>query len=85
MVKSDGWERGWAGIWGRKEDILSMDARMLDVTTGIVSLAVFIITLIFLPKIMPAPQWQGMAYIIAIVVYITFMTGTGFLIREKIA
>lgn len=77
---------GWAGIWGRKEDNLSMDARMLDVTTGVVSLAVFIITLIFLPKIVPlGSNLQGMAYITAIVVYIAFMTGTGFLIREKIA
>jgi hypothetical protein len=62
-----------------------MDARMLDVTTGVVSLVVFIIALIFLPKIIPAGSWQGMAYVIAIVVYIAFMTGTGFLIREKIA
>jgi hypothetical protein len=62
-----------------------MDARMLDVTTGIVSLVVFIIALIFLPKIVPSREWQGVAYVIAIVVYITFMTGTGFLIREKIA
>jgi hypothetical protein len=75
---------GWAGIRGRKEDSLSMDARMLDVTTGITSLAVFMIALIVLPML-PVPGGMGMAYVLAIVVYIALMSGTGFLIREKIA
>jgi len=70
---------------GDEAGLILMDARMLDVTTGIVSLAVFIIALIALPKAVPVREWQGAAYIIAIVIYIAFMTGTGFLIREKIA
>ena len=62
-----------------------MDARMLDVTTGVVSLAVFIIALIALPKVVPGGAGQGVAYVAAIVIYIALMTGTGLLIREKIA
>ncbi|HVN66325.1 MAG TPA: hypothetical protein VMT31_06910 [Methanomicrobiales archaeon] len=61
-----------------------MDARMLDVTMGIGSLAVFIVALIALPKLVPA-SLKGVAYIIAIVIYIALMTGTGILIGEKIA
>jgi hypothetical protein len=63
-----------------------MDARMLDVTTGITSLVVFIIMLIFLPGLFRGlPGGAGTAYVVAIIVYIVFMSGTGFLIREKIA
>jgi hypothetical protein len=63
-----------------------MDARMLDVTTGVTSLVVFIIMLIFLPGLFQGvPNGAGMAYVVAIMVYIVFMSGTGFLIREKIA
>jgi len=61
-----------------------MDARMLDVTTGITSLVVFIIMLIALPML-PIPGGNGVAYVLAIVIYIALMSGTGFLIREKIA
>jgi Ca2+/Na+ antiporter len=63
-----------------------MDARMLDVTTGIVTLVVFIMMLFFLPVLFDKlPGGAGMAYVVAIVVYILFMSGSGFLIREKIA
>ncbi|HVP24902.1 MAG TPA: hypothetical protein VMS81_02880 [Methanomicrobiales archaeon] len=61
-----------------------MNARMLDVTTGITSLLVFIVMLIVLPKLFPAGG-QGMAYVLAIAIYIALMSGSGFLIREKIA
>ena len=60
-----------------------MDARMLDVTTGAVSLAVFMVALIVLP--MAIPGEKGLAYVLAIVVYVALMSGAGFLIREKIA
>ena len=69
---------------GDEAGYIPMDARMLDVTSGIASLAVFIIALVALPKLVPAVA-RGAAYIIAIVIYIAFMTGTGLLIREKIA
>ncbi len=63
-----------------------MDAWKLDVATGVTSLVAFIIMLIFLPGLFQGlPGGAGTAYVIAIVVYIVFMSGTGFLIREKIA
>jgi len=69
-----------------REDSWSMDARILDVTTGVVSLVVFIMMLFFLPSLFrQLPGGAGMAYVVAIVVYIVFMSGSGFLIREKIA
>ena len=65
-----------------------MNARMLDVATGITSLAVFVILLIFLPVVFRGnviPGGAGLAYVVAIVIYIAFMSGSGILIREKIA
>jgi len=61
-----------------------MDALMLDVVTGVTSLAVFIVALIYLPMLAPAREWQGPAYLIAIVIFIALMSGAGFLIKEKI-
>ena len=66
----------------REED--TMNARMLDVATGITSLLLFIIVLIVFPSL-PVPGGKGMAYVLAIAVYIALMSGAGFLIREKIA
>jgi len=63
---------------------ISMNARMLDVATGVTSLVVFIIVLIALPAL-PLPGGKGMGYVLAIAVYIALMSGAGFLIREKIA
>jgi hypothetical protein len=61
-----------------------MNARILDVATGITSLAVFIIALIALSALV-SPAWRGMAYVVAIAIYIALMSGSGILIREKIA
>jgi hypothetical protein len=69
---------------GEEGRLLPMNARMLDVATGITSLLVFLIMLIALPAL-PLPGGKGMAYVLAIVVYIALMSGAGFLIREKIA
>jgi hypothetical protein len=69
---------------GEEGGKLSMNARMLDVATGVTSLVVFIIMLIALPAL-PVPGGKGMAYVLAIVVYIALMSGAGLLIREKIA
>jgi hypothetical protein len=63
---------------------IPMNARMLDVATGVTSLVVFIIVLIALPSL-PIPGGKGIAYVLAIAVYIALMSGAGFLIREKIA
>jgi hypothetical protein len=69
---------------GEEGRLLPMNARMLDVATGITSLLVFLVMLIALPAL-PLPGGRGMAYVLAIVVYIALMSGAGFLIREKIA
>ena len=70
------------GVEGRR---ISMDARMLDVVTGVTSLAVFIVALIFLPTLNKEWQeWQGLAYLLAIVIFIVLMSGSGALIKEKI-
>ena len=69
---------------GREGVQLPMDARMLDVATGIISLLAFIIALIALP-LLPIPGGRGVAYVMAIAVYVALMSGAGFLIREKIA
>ena len=61
-----------------------MNARMLDVATGVTSLVVFIVALIVLSAL-PVPGGRGMAYVLAIAVYIALMSGAGLLIREKIA
>ncbi|HMA05197.1 MAG TPA: hypothetical protein VKO45_04645 [Methanomicrobiales archaeon] len=61
-----------------------MNARMLDVATGITSLVVFIVALIVLSAVFPEGE-KGLAYILAIAVYIALMSGAGILIREKIA
>ena len=61
-----------------------MNARMLDVATGITSLVVFIAALVIL-SVLPVPGGRGMAYVLAIVIYIALMSGAGLLIREKIA
>jgi hypothetical protein len=69
---------------GKEGRELPMNARMLDVATGVTSLMVFLILLMALPAL-PLPGGKGMAYVLAIVVYIALMSGAGFLIREKIA
>ena len=69
---------------GEEAGQLPMNARMLDVATGITSLVIFVIVLIALPAL-PLPGGKGIAYVLAIAVYIALMSGAGFLIREKIA
>ena len=69
---------------GKEAGYITMNARMLDVATGITSLVLFVIVLIVLPSF-PIPGGKGMAYVLAIAVYIALMSGAGLLIREKIA
>ncbi|HTY51786.1 MAG TPA: hypothetical protein VMB35_01150 [Methanomicrobiales archaeon] len=69
---------------GEEGGVICMNARMLDITTGIASLVVFIIVLIALPGL-PVPGGKGVAYVLAIAVYIALMSGAGILIREQIA
>ncbi|WP_298668303.1 hypothetical protein [uncultured Methanofollis sp.] len=60
-----------------------MDARILDVLTGAASLLVFIVLLIALPGLMPGNT--GIAYIIAIALFLVTMSGAGYIINEKIS
>ncbi|MGA2912478.1 MAG: hypothetical protein ABSE07_03080 [Methanoregula sp.] len=57
-----------------------MDARLLDVIIGLSGFFILIVMLAVLPMIMVA----GMAYLAAIVIFITFLSGAGYLVNEKI-
>jgi hypothetical protein len=57
-----------------------MDARLLDVIVGLVSLLVLVVCIALLPMAMPA----SIAYILSIAVFIFFMAGSGYFINEKI-
>jgi hypothetical protein len=58
-----------------------MDPRLLDVVIGVTAFLVLIAMLSILPMIMIA----GVAYIIAIVIFVLFLSGSGYLVNEKIA
>jgi len=57
-----------------------MDARLLDVIIGLAGFIILIFTVAVLPMIMVA----GMAYLTAIVIFIVFLSGAGYLVNEKI-
>ena len=56
-----------------------MDARLMDIISALVSFLLFIALLILLPGLMD----PGIAYIIAIVVFIAVMSTAGYLINTK--
>jgi hypothetical protein len=57
-----------------------MDQRLLDVFIGVSGFFVLIIMLAFLPMVMMA----GVAYLAAILIFILFLSGAGYLVNEKI-
>lgn len=57
-----------------------MDARLLDVLIGVTGFAVLVILLAVLPLVISA----GPAYLIAIIVFILFLSGAGYMVNEKI-
>ena len=59
-----------------------MDARILDVLTGVTSLLIFIGLLVALPGLIPGNV--GLAYIIALALFLVTMSGAGYIINEKI-
>jgi hypothetical protein len=59
-----------------------MDARLLDVVIGVTAFILFCILLAVLPLLMPA--YPGQAYIGAIIVFILFLSGAGYLVNDKI-
>lgn len=57
-----------------------MDQRLLDVFIGVSGFFVLIIMLAILPMVMMA----GVAYLAAILIFILFLSGAGYLVNEKI-
>jgi uncharacterized membrane protein YhaH (DUF805 family) len=57
-----------------------MDERLLDVIIGVSGFLVLIVLLAVLPMVIVAAA----AYLIAIVVFIVFLSGAGYLVNEKI-
>jgi hypothetical protein len=57
-----------------------MDARLLDVILGLSGFLILIVMLALLPMVMVA----GVAYLAAIVIFILFLSGAGYLVNEKI-
>ena len=58
-----------------------MDARLLDVIIGLSAFLILIVLLAVLPIIMIS----GVAYIVAILVFILFLSGAGYMVNEKIS
>jgi len=59
-----------------------MDARLLDVLIGVSGFAILVICLAVLPMVIPV---TGAAYLIAIVIFVLFLSGAGYMVNEKIA
>jgi len=57
-----------------------MDARLLDVIVGVSGFLVLIAMLAVLPMI----TVSGMAYLAAIMIFILFLSGAGYLVNKKI-
>ena len=57
-----------------------MDARLLDVIIGLSAFLILIVLLAVLPMVFVA----GVAYLIAILVFILFLSGAGYMVNEKI-
>ncbi|MDD1699891.1 MAG: hypothetical protein LUQ04_03740 [Methanoregula sp.] len=59
---------------------IPMDARLLDVIIGVSGFLVLIVMLVILPMV----TVTGVAYLAAIVIFILFLSGAGYLVNEKI-
>ena len=57
-----------------------MDARLLDVVIGLSGFLILIVMLAALPMVLVA----GVAYLAAIVIFILFLSGAGYLVNDKI-
>ena len=57
-----------------------MDTRLLDLLIGVVALLVMIVLIVGLPLILPS----GLAYLLAIVIFLVLMSVAGYVINEKI-
>jgi hypothetical protein len=57
-----------------------MDERLLDVIIGLAAFVILVVLLAVLPLAMTA----GTGYIVAIIVFILFLSGAGYMVNEKI-
>ncbi|MCK9580986.1 MAG: hypothetical protein M0Q92_11155 [Methanoregula sp.] len=57
-----------------------MDARLLDVVIGVAAFIVLCVMLAVLPMVM-TPAY---AYLAAIIIFILFLSGAGYLVNDKI-
>lgn len=60
--------------------IMIMDARLLDVIIGVSGFLVLIVMLAVLPMI----TVSGVAYLAAVVIFILFLSGAGYVVNKKI-
>lgn len=61
-------------------ECVPMDARLLDVVIGLIAFAILVVLLALLPLVLPA----AFAYLIAIIGFMVFLSGAGYLVNEKI-
>ena len=57
-----------------------MDPRLLDVIIGLSGFFILVVMLAILPMVM----MSGIAYLAAIVIFVIFLSGAGYLVNEKI-
>jgi type III secretory pathway component EscR len=57
-----------------------MDERLLDVIIGFSAFLILVVLLAVLPMAMA----KGTSYLVAIIVFILFLSGAGYLVNEKI-
>lgn len=61
-----------------------MDERLLDVIIGLSAFLVLVVLLAILPPVMDPAIGSGSGYLIAILVFIVFLSGAGYMVNEKI-
>jgi uncharacterized membrane protein len=65
-----------------------MDERLLDVIIGLAAFLILIVLLAILPMVflavLPIANAAGTGYLVAIIVFILFLSGAGYLVNEKI-
>ncbi len=60
-----------------------MDERLLDVMIGLAAFLILVVLLAVLPVAFPAGT-SGYGYLVAIIIFILFLSGAGYLVNEKI-
>ena len=67
-------------IYPSEAKTAAMDPRLLDVIIGLSGFFILVVLLAILPMVMVS----GIAYLAAIVIFIIFLSGAGYLVNEKI-